>query len=128
MKGFDIVYKGRIGSCTSLVTVIQPLQKEQVVLNAASTPDVYARDNAEVQDQSVGSTGMMFLSELEKTPLPAKQFDIAEILPELHDDSGYIENSDRYSDQYLSFHSSYSYTKANAFETEIYDEFSLCSQ
>ena len=137
MKGLDVVYKG---SCTSLVTVIQPLQKDEQ-LNSASTPlmSVFNTELPFCQEecsekislslsQSVDSSTVI-QSESERVITLADQpLDIAVILPELPDNSGYIKY--RCSDQYISsIHPPYTETVvSNTYVEENYDEFSLCSQ
>ena len=136
-----MVYKGSIGSCTSLVTVIQPLQKDER-LNSTSTPlmNVYKntvedtklslfcqeeyneKTSLSLSCQSVDSSSIIqTVSERVITPA-----DIAVILPD--DNSGYI--SYKCSDDYItSIHSPHEKTvMANNIAEENYDGFSLYSQ
>ena len=120
------------GSCTSLVTIIQPLQKDEQpnidITPLMSVSENDTRKNIESKEEcNQSSTSVTLQSELlEKTTLPPfKPFDIKAGIED--DDYGYLEYSDKFSHQYLSFCSS-NCSSYNALDTEFYDDTSVCSQ
>ena len=120
------------GSCTSLVTIVQPLEKDDQpnidITPLMSVSENDTRKNIESKEEcNQSSTSVTLQSELfEKTTLPpVKPFDIKAGIED--DDCGYLEYNDRFSHQYLSFYSS-KCSSYNALDAETYDDISVCSQ